>query len=270
MPNICSLDLPPFAPRGIHARGPVLAHDVVHALDRGELHLAYQPIYRLATGRMTKVEALLRWRRQGVSIAPDEFIPWMEESGAIASVGKWVVESVCRQAASWNEDRTPIRVSFNVSPRQLEAGDFVAMVRQALARTRCAPEWLEVEVTEQGVMRDSGAIGRILAELSDLGIAIAIDDFGAGYSSLARLADLPARSIKLDRALVAGACWEVRRAAVVDSIVNLGRTLDLDVTAEGVEDEHDAAYLSRFEDILVQGFLFSRPVPPDRIPASAA
>ena len=245
------------------------AHDVAHALERGELHLAYQPIYELATGRMTKVEALLRWQRGGLSIAPGEFIPWMEEFGAIVSVGRWVAASVCEQAAAWNKGHTPVRVSFNVSPRQLEAGDFPAAMREALARTHCKPEWLEVEITEHCLMRDLEGIRRALCELSELGISIAIDDFGTGYSSLARLANLPARSIKLDKALVAGANNEFRRAAIVDSIVKLCGTLGLEVTAEGVEDAADAAYLSRFERISVQGFLFSRPVPADRVSTSA-
>ena len=239
--------------------------DVAHALARGELCLAYQPIYRLSTGRMMKVEALLRWKRRGVLIPPDEFIPRMEELGVIESVGRWVAESACAQATAWNEGGTPVRVSFNVSPRQLEAGDFPAAVREALARTRCKPEWLEVEITEQCVMRDFEAMRRALCELAELGVSIAIDDFGTGYSSLARLAHLPAQSIKLDRALVAGAHDEFRRAAIVDSIVTLCGTLGLDVTAEGVEHAEDAAYLSRFERICVQGFLFSRPVPPDRV-----
>ena len=242
-----------------------VAWDVAHALARGELHLAYQPIYRLSTGRMTKVEALLRWQRRGVSTAPDEFIPWMEEFGVIVSVGKWVAASACEQATAWNEGGTPMRVSFNVSPRQLEAGDFPAAVREALARTRCKPEWIEVEITEHCVMRDFERIRRALGELSELGVSIAIDDFGTGYSSLARLAHLPAQSIKLDRALVAGAHEEFRRAAIVDSIVNLCATLGLEVTAEGVEHADDAAYLSRFGRICVQGYLFSRPMPPDRV-----
>ncbi|HZZ92367.1 MAG TPA: EAL domain-containing protein [Usitatibacter sp.] len=252
-------------PPGIPSR----KDEVAGALARGELELAYQPIYRLATGQLTKMEALLRWRRGDPPVPPDQFVPWMEDLGVIHAVGKWVIEHACEQASRWNAQGRGAKVCFNVSPRQLEADDFPRFVRECLERTQCAPAWVELEITEHCFIRDFARTRAALSELSRIGLTIALDDFGRGYSSLGCLADLPVQSIKLDRALVAGVHAEPRRAVIVAGVMDLCRALGLEVTAEGVEHPAEAAFLERFDRIDVQGFLFGRPAPAALLPGKA-
>jgi len=242
---------------------------LLRAFERRELRLAYQPIYRLSTGRMTKVEALLRWSHRSVLIPPTDFVPWMEEIGVMWHVGRWVIETVCEQAVIWNRTHGPARVSLNVSPRQLEAGDLVPFIAECLARTSCKAKWLEVEITEECFIQDLPSVRQALFALSKMGITIAMDDFGTGYSSLACLTELPIKSLKLDRTLIAGAHAHRRRALIVESVMGLSRALGLQVTAEGVEDREDAAYLARFDPIDVQGFLFGRPRPASAFSSAA-
>ncbi|HZZ93030.1 MAG TPA: EAL domain-containing protein [Usitatibacter sp.] len=240
--------------------------ELLRALKDNQLGLAYQPIYRLSTGHMTKIEALLRWRSPVFGqVPPDRFVFWMEELGLIEEVGEWVLERVCAQACTWNRGADRVKVSFNVSPRQLESGRFSHVLKQCLQRTGCNPAWLELELTERCLAQDLYHVRQELSEIRALGLTVAMDDFGSGYSSLNQLAELPVQSIKIDRAMVTGACGDHRRSAIVSAVIRLCGVLGLGVTAEGVETAHDVAYLREFEPIDVQGFFFGRPGPANAV-----
>ena len=239
------------------------------ALERNELRLEYQPVYRLATGELATAEALLRWDSPALGpVAPERFIRLMEENGLILEVGRWVLDRVCAQAAAWRRGGLRAKLSLNVSAQQLEAGDFPQVVGACARRHGCDPAWLEFELTEHMLARDVDRMRSALAGLVGLGATIAIDDFGSGYSSLALLAETDVQVVKLDRSLIAGVHRHPRRGAIVEAVVSLCRTLGLAVTVEGVEEPEQAAFLRRFPSVQVQGFLFGRPRAPS-VPPTA-
>jgi len=244
---------------------------VGRALERDELRLEYQPAFCLASGRLTKAEALLRWHSPSLGrVAPDEFIPVMERAGLICDIGRWVLEQACQQAVAWRRlANLEVPVSINVSPLQLESGDFPALLMTVAQQHECDPEWLGIELTEHSVVRSFPIARRAMSELALFGVHVAIDDFGAGYSSLKQLAELPVHCLKLDRGLIAGIEHDVRRRAIVSAIVALCEALGLAITMEGVELQEQARFLRRFRSIEVQGFLFGRPGPAQDIVAAS-
>ncbi|MCM2575886.1 putative bifunctional diguanylate cyclase/phosphodiesterase [Streptomyces meridianus] len=244
------------------------------AIDRGEFLLEYQPLVGLDDGTVSGVEALVRWQHPEFGVlGPNRFIGLAEENGAIVQLGRWVLETACRQARRWQLDRpdAPITVSVNVAVRQVWDSDLVADVAAILERTGLPPELLQLELTESAVMGSAGRPLQALQSLSEMGVGIAIDDFGTGYSNLAYLSRLPVSVLKLDGSFVRGfSSAEHPNPAdemIVEALVELAHRLGLTVTAECVESAEQATRLRRIGCDTGQGWFYSRPVPPERIPA---
>ena len=237
------------------------------ALPRGEFVLHYQPILRLATRVPIGVEALVRWRHPEKGIlSPREFIPLAEDVGLIARVGEWVLRRACEQARSWQVRGVPnLRVSVNVSARQFHQRDFAAAVRRIVEETGLPPASLDLEITESIAMQDVTHTGRMLTDLAEFGVQISMDDFGTGHSSLNYLKHFPIRRLKIDQSFVAGMAHDEKDKAIVATIIAMASNLGLDVTAEGVETEEQAALLGALGCPDVQGFLFGRPVPAEEV-----
>ncbi|WEO97233.1 EAL domain-containing protein [Streptomyces sp. FXJ1.172] len=248
------------------------------AIERGEFALEYQPLVGMEDGRLSGVEALIRWNHpQFGTLTPNRFIGLAEEDGSIVQLGRWALNTACRQARRWQLDRPgepPIFVSVNVAVRQVWDSDLVADVAAVLAETGLAPHLLQLELTESAVMGSAGRPLQALQALSDMGVRIAIDDFGTGYSNLAYLSRLPVSTLKLDGSFVRGFQYEGDQKAiapnpadevVVEAMIQLAHRLGITVTAECVETSAQAARLRRIGCDTGQGWLYSRPVPPDRI-----
>ena len=233
------------------------------ALERGELFLLYQPIVGLASGEIVGAEALLRWRRPGADIvAPATFIPLCEQTGLIGPIGRWVLEEACRHAVRWESgrgSRTPLKLSVNVSPRQLRDAGFVDSVARTLASSGFAAENLVLEITEGVFIRDMAIVLKRLDELKRMGVRLALDDFGAGFSSLGYLSQMPIDILKLDRAFVSRLGTTDERGLLA-GVVALANSLALVTVAEGVETTQQVAELSAAGCATAQGFFFSRPI----------
>jgi len=260
---------------GMHAAALnrlALKGDLERALERGEFTLVYQPIVRLGGGRLSGVEALLRWQhRERGTVGPAEFIPVAEETGLILPLGRWVLEQACAQAATWNRiSAQPITMSVNVSARQLQQPAFAAEVAAVLAATGLAPGLLTLELTESVLMQDAEAATAILVELKSLGVRLAIDDFGTGYSSLNYLRRFPIDERKIDRSFVSSLDDGPTQSAVVLSILRLSETLHLETVAEGIEEPSQLALLRELGANLGQGYLFARPMDTDAMAALIA
>lgn len=253
------------------------------AVERGEFLLDYQPLVRLEDGGVRGVEALVRWQHPRFGLlTPNRFIGLAEEDGSIVQLGRWVLRTACRQARQWQLDhpgRPPVFVSVNVAVRQVWDSDLVADVADILAETGLSPELLQLELTESAVMGSAGRPLQALQSLSDMGVRIAIDDFGTGYSNLAYLSRLPVSVLKLDGSFVRGFQYDAEAGeahinpadeVIVEALVQLAHRLGLTVTAECVETTSQAARLRRIGCDTGQGWLYSRPVAPDRISALLA
>ncbi|MFJ7419325.1 putative bifunctional diguanylate cyclase/phosphodiesterase [Streptomyces uncialis] len=247
------------------------------AVERGEFRLEYQPLVRLDGGELRGVEALVRWEHPRFgTLAPNRFIGLAEEDGSIVQLGRWVLRTACRQARRWqldHPDTEPVFVSVNVAVRQVWDSDLVADVADILAETGLEPGLLQLELTESAVMGSAGRPLQALQALSDMGVRIAIDDFGTGYSNLAYLSRLPVSVLKLDGSFVRGFRYEggahpnPADEVIVETLVQLAHRLGLTVTAECVETAGQADRLRGIGCDTAQGWLYSRPVPPDRIAA---
>jgi diguanylate cyclase (GGDEF)-like protein len=240
-----------------------LLQDLSVATRSGQLEVHYQPTIDLADGRTTGYEALVRWRHpvRGL-VPPADFIPQAEASGHVVEIGRWVLERAVHQAAAWTaEAGRPIGIAVNLSPRQLTDDDVVAVVARVLADTGLPAGQLTLEVTEGVLLREvDEAVGR-LAALRALGVRIAIDDFGTGYSSMAYLRRLPADVLKIDRSFVQDLGSDGRSTTLVASMIELARSLGLEVVAEGVETAQQHAVLGDLSCSHAQGYLFGRPEP---------
>lgn len=238
-----------------------------HALETESFELRYQPKVALASGTLSGVEALLRWRcgARGL-ILPAEFIPIAEETGLIVPLGEWVIESACAELSRWREqfDQVP-PIAVNLSPAQLASHRTVERILAALDRHAVSPELLEFEITETAVMQDDAQILGSLAELARLGVPLALDDFGVGYSNLARLGQLPLTALKLDRSLVAGVATHSRDAKLVRAIIDIGHTLGMSVVAEGVQTPGQLEALRAAGCDEGQGYLFARALAVDQL-----
>ncbi|SFP73222.1 putative bifunctional diguanylate cyclase/phosphodiesterase [Sphingomonas rubra] len=238
------------------------------ALERGELHLAYQPVVDAGTGQLTGFEALLRWHSAEFgNVSPAKFIPLAEEARLIAPIGAWVVRTACAEAARWPGH---VRVAVNVSPDQLQDAGFVTTVTQALATTGLPAERLELEVTESVFMHEGTGAVRVLERLLDLGVRLSLDDFGTGYSSLGYLSRTRFSSIKIDRSFVQAAAKGEREAlAIIRAVVALARSLGMATTAEGVETQAEHRMVEELGCTKVQGYFFGRPLPVEEARALA-
>jgi diguanylate cyclase (GGDEF)-like protein/PAS domain S-box-containing protein len=235
------------------------------ALARDEFSLAYQPICQLDRQQpyLVAVEALLRWQHKGHAVAPLEFIPCLEESGAILAVGDWVLRQACAQVRHWQlTGQAALRCSVNLSSRQLQQADFAARVADILRESGLPPASLVLEITESQLMEDSAQTLACLRELASLGIQLALDDFGTGYSSLGYLKRFPLHILKVDQSFISGTPEDGDSQLISRAIIGLGLSLGLEVVAEGVERSEHLDFLRAEGCRLAQGYWFSRPRPP--------
>ena len=236
------------------------------ALANEEFLLHYQPIFDVARGALIGVEALLRWNDpERGNVPPGDFIGLAEETGLIEAIGDWVVGAVCRQQAAWAAQGYEVQISFNVSPRQLRRLDFADRVAHHLEVTGADPSRLTAELTESATMEDPAECERILRALHELGVSLALDDFGAGYSSLSRLRDMPVGTLKIDRAFMREVPDNREASACLTAILDLSTALGRTAVAEGVETEAQHAFLADAGCPLAQGFLLARPLPAEGV-----
>jgi diguanylate cyclase (GGDEF)-like protein len=246
-----------------------LEQDLRHALDRGELFLLYQPQVNLMTQKIMGIEALLRWKHpQRGLISPGVFIPIAEERGWIVEIGAWVLRTACLQAKLWQQQGySPITLSVNLSLKQFRSSSLVQNVENILMETGLNPKYLELEVTESTAIQDLEYTQLILNQLNDLGLRLSIDDFGTGYSSLNRLQKLPLHTLKIDQSFVREISQNQKVAHIIAAIVSLGRSLNLDLVAEGVEFSEQMEFLRSIQCDTAQGYFFHRPLSPEDLAA---
>ncbi|HEY0065264.1 MAG TPA: EAL domain-containing protein [Telluria sp.] len=231
------------------------------SIEKNEIFLNYQPQVEIDSGRMTGVEALVRWDNPELGLVPPvRFIPLAEDSGFIHQLGKWVLYEACRQMVRWEQAglRVP-KMAVNLSLKQFERGSIAGMVADVLRETGLEPARLQLEVTESVIMNTDDALG-FINDLHAIGVGLAIDDFGTGYSSLAYLKQLPVQTLKIDRSFITDISTDVNDEAIAIAIIQLGKSLNLSVIAEGVETQDQAAFLLRHGCNHAQGYLYSRPV----------
>ncbi|MDQ2802759.1 MAG: EAL domain-containing protein, partial [Pseudomonadota bacterium] len=241
-----------------------LEADLLQALTRDEFELYYQPIVNLDSMTVVGFEALIRWNhpRHGL-VPPNHFIPLAEETGLILRLGAWVLQAACAQAAGWPE---PVKVAVNLSPVQFRDAGLVPCIKQALDESGLPPERLELEITEAAILRESEATLAALSEIRMLGVRIAFDDFGTGFSSLSYLHRFAFDKIKIDQSFVRDLCSSPSAAAIVRAIAGLGGSLRLVTTAEGVETAEQMRALRLVGCTEAQGYLFSKPRPNSEVP----
>ncbi|HUO62319.1 MAG TPA: EAL domain-containing protein [Terriglobales bacterium] len=246
-----------------------LEMDLRTAISRQEFRLHYQPIFRLDTGQITGVEALIRWQHEKRGLLqPDAFIGLTEETGLIIPIGRWVLGEACRQAREWQTEfpRSPqLVMSVNLSAKQFQNPRLVEEITDALATSGLEAGSLKLEITESVVMQDAPATLAKLRELKALGIKLAIDDFGTGYSSLGYLKRFPVDTLKIDRSFVKGISHEGGDGAIVRAVVTVAKSLNMDVTAEGIETDQQRVELKMLGCDQGQGFLFARPATPEHL-----
>lgn len=232
-------------------------------LERQEFVLQYQPKIDLETGQISGAEALVRWKSPDLGVVPpNEFIGVAEECGLILPIGRWVLHEACRQAQAWiKAGLKPVPVAVNVSALEFRRKDFLEGVRSVLRETGLDPRYLELELTETVLMKDAEPTIAVLHALKDAGVKLAIDDFGTGYSSLSYLTRLPIDNLKIDRSFVTDVTTDTNNATIVSAVIGMGKSLDLNVIAEGIETQEQLALLRSHNCAEGQGFYFSRPVP---------
>lgn len=244
----------------------MLENSMRKALEREEFFLVYQPQVDARSGRITGMEALLRWQHPDLGLlAPDKFISLAEETGFIIPIGEWVLRAACRQNKAWQQLGLPaVRVAVNLSAKQFGQYHLDEMIASTLMETGLDPEWLELEITESAIMKNADQNAIILRKLKDMGVSLAIDDFGTGYSSLSYLKHFPISRLKIDRSFVRDITTNSDDAAIAEIIIAMAQTLKLSVIAEGVETRAQMELLSFNNCIEMQGYLFSRPVMPEQ------
>ncbi len=245
-----------------------LEQDLRNAIKNQEILPFYQPQINVKTGNIDSVEALVRWLpAKGGVIAPDEFIPIAEETGMINDIGTLVLEAGCRQARQWLDDGHRVRVAINVSAHQFRQAAFPAVVAQALSQSGLPADLLELELTESVIMSDAEENIARLIELKQLGVTLAVDDFGTGYSSLSYLKRFPIDILKIDRSFVCDLNSSPDDLAIVEAILALATSLELGVIAEGIEHSQQIKPFHGTDNLLLQGYLFSRPVAAEYLPS---
>jgi diguanylate cyclase (GGDEF)-like protein len=239
-----------------------------HALDLSQLALHYQPKIDSATGQVNGVEALLRWTHPELGvIAPDKFIPVAEETGLIVPIGRWVLKTACAQNIAWQSQGLPtISVAVNLSPRQFLDENLLADIDDILEETGMEPDLLQLEITESMLMQNVERAIRLLEAIRSRGVRLGIDDFGTGYSSMSLMKKFPVDTIKIDRSFVRDLAQSPADRAIATAIIAMGKALGLTVVAEGVETIEQDRFLRDLSCDELQGFLFSKPVPPEEIP----
>ncbi len=234
-----------------------------HALERQELLVYYQPQVNLKTGQIIGAEALLRWQHpeRGL-VSPDKFIPIAEETGLIVPIGEWVLQTACQQTKLWqNAGFSSLRIAVNLSSRQFSQIDLRHQLVQLLMNTGLDPKYIELELTESMLVQNTEVAIRRLNALKSLGVEIAIDDFGTGYSSLSYLQQFPFDILKIDRCFIRNITENPNKAAITKAIIEMAKSLNLKLIAEGVETEAELAFMCQHQCDGMQGYLFSRPLP---------
>ena len=239
-----------------------LEEQLRHALRRGEMFLHYQPRIDLKSNRLVAVEALLRWQNPELGlVSPVEFIPIAEENGLIVPIGEWVLRSACLQNRTWQQEGLPpLRVSVNLSVSQFKQENLIDMIDLVLEETGLAAAYLELEVTESLLITDVEQAIATLQQLKNRGIALSLDDFGTGYSSLSYLQKFPINTLKIDRSFVTNVSSDVDAAAIARAIIALAHSLQLKITAEGVETQAQLDYLRAYGCHEIQGYYYSKPL----------
>jgi diguanylate cyclase (GGDEF)-like protein/PAS domain S-box-containing protein len=240
-----------------------LEGDLRRALERDEFELHYQPKQDIASGRVTGIEALIRWRHPELGLVPPiKFIPLAEETGLIVPIGEWVLRQACEQAKRLQQiGAQPLSIAVNLSPRQFEDEGLVQLVADVLQETELEASLLELEITESMVMQNAEGSARLLRRLKEMGVRLAMDDFGTGYSSLAYLKRFPVDTIKIDRSFIQGVPDDDDDSKLTQAIIAMARSLELKTVAEGVESGVQAQFLREHDCDEIQGFFFSRPLP---------
>lgn len=239
-----------------------LEKDLRKSLMNGELYVEYQPKVNPKTSKIVGAEALVRWKHPewGV-VSPGEFIPLAEENGFIFKMGDWVLNEVCQMIGKWERQGLPVvPISVNVSPKRLLKTDFVKTVRESITSAAIDPSLIELELTEQTVIKNTEATKNIIAELRSIGVKIALDDFGTGYSSLSYLKDLDIDTLKIDKSFIDGITQKSANDAIVKSLIFLSKEVDINIVAEGVETKEQLTFLLQQECQQIQGYIYSRPV----------
>jgi cyclic di-GMP phosphodiesterase Gmr len=238
------------------------------AIDEQQFVLHYQPLINLCSGRLHSAEALIRWQSSSRGIVPpSEFIRFMEESGLIIPVGRWLMQEAFAQAARWNEGGMNIRISINVSARQLRDAEIVNQLRQLVEQAHTSRALIDIELTESCFIEDEKAAVDLMRQFKQLGARILLDDFGTGYSSLSQLTRLPIDVIKLDRSFITGIDQNFQAQSLVRSVLSLARAFGFSVVAEGVETEREAQFLKDIGVDYAQGYFYSRPMAADAFEA---
>jgi EAL domain-containing protein (putative c-di-GMP-specific phosphodiesterase class I) len=245
----------------------VLENSLHHALERSEFVIHYQPQVDLRTGKISGLEALVRWSHPELGlIYPAHFIPLAEETGLIIEIGEWVLRAACAQGKQWEKTGyRPVRIAVNLSARQIRHSNLIDTIERTLKATDFDPTRLELEITENIAMHNVDITVLKLRKLSGLGIQLSIDDFGSGYSSLSYLKRLPIQTIKIDRSFMNDLTSNPDDAAIVSAVIAMSRSLNIRVVAEGVETEEQLAFLRSRECNEIQGFLFGAPQPAEKI-----
>jgi diguanylate cyclase (GGDEF)-like protein/PAS domain S-box-containing protein len=232
------------------------------AISRGELTVYFQPRVALRSRKILGAEALLRWRHEELGfLTPDRFINVAEESGQIVEIGRWVLSEACRRAVDWNNAGRPSQVSVNLSSREFVMNDLVGSLKETLNQSGCDPRWLELEITESLLLEDNKSVRAMLQTIREMGVAVAVDDFGTGFSALSYLTRFPISTLKIDRSFVSDIERDRKRAELVKAIVGISKALELKLVAEGVETEAQAEFLLRAGCQEAQGYLFGKPMP---------
>ena len=241
--------------------------DLRNALDKDGFSLVYQPQVNSKTGRIETIEALIRWNHpeRGL-ISPGQFIPFAEDTGLIIPIGEWVLRTACRQNKLWQDKGyNPVRISVNISPLQLRRWNFIDLVQEVLEEVELDPSYLELEITESSLMESLEENIKVLDRLKQAGVRIALDDFGTGYSSLNYLQRLPINNVKIDRSFVQDITNDRDKRYIAEVIIALAHRMNLMVTAEGVETEEQLNMLTSKNCDIIQGYLFSQPLPSKEI-----
>ena len=237
-------------------------NDLRLALENDEFFLVYQPQMDIASGEITGLEALIRWQHPKLGLVPpDKFIGVAENSGLILPIGEWVLRTACSQARKWQEDGFPaVPIAVNVSAVQFRQEGFCALIRKVLVDTHLAPQYLELELTESLLLSNEDVVFSVLRELRMMGLTLAIDDFGTGYSSFSYLRRFRVNKLKIDRSFIQDIATDPDDAAIATAIINMAKSLRLNVIAEGVENEAQLSFLRKHECDEIQGYYFCKPI----------
>lgn len=241
-----------------------LRYALQKALDQDEFSLVYQPKIAIQTGKLVGFEALLRWKTDFGNVSPVEFIPIAEEMGLIIPIGEWVIREACRQMKKWESiGLSNVIICVNASGRQFKEADFALNVKKIIEEEGINPNYFEIEITESVMLHIKDA-AVIINELKKLGVKIAIDDFGAGYSSLNVIREVEIDSLKIDKSLLENVMRNQRMKSILAAIISVGKSINAQVVIEGIETQIEKDYLTRF-DVIGQGYFFSHPLPPEEI-----